>query len=527
MPARWLLHAPASALALMLALAGCASLPLPQRAPVASEAIEASPQTLLGRLASSHHPAAGSSGFRLLPLGSISLDARVQLALRAEASIDLQYYHLANDESGRWLLRELRDAAERGVRVRLLLDDLYTGGSDPLLLAFAAHRNVEVRLFNPFTAARDRGPFGRFLAAPHAWGRLNHRMHNKLFIADGAIAVIGGRNIANEYFLRQDSDNFIDVDALAVGAVLPPLQALFDRYWNSLAAYPIAFVATDDRSGPERRRDFEHATEAAAAPAAHPLPAVDILGRAPIGRELDSARLDLTWGSAYVFADHPDKLFDAKGDDELLETSVTYNVFEAMQAARQELIASSPYFIPGARGMALLAALRARGVQVSVLTNSLASTDESLVHLNYTRYREALLKLGVDLYELSGKRVKSNMLMSLYGARLGRLHSKSIVIDRRISYIGSMNLDPRSATINTELGAVIDSPALARELLAIFEIDRQHGAYRVRLTAEGACCEWVAGDSDGKAVLRAEPDASFWMHWLDRLLEPLTPESQL
>ena len=512
------------ALAMTAVLAGCASLPVIDREIVASDAIASSAQTPLGRLASNGQPAADASGFRLLPLGSFALDARVQLVRSAQVSIDAQYYHLANDESGRWLLRELRDAAARGVRVRLLLDDLYTGGVDPLLLGFAAHANVEVRLYNPFIAARERGPAGRFLAAPHDWARINHRMHNKLFIADGAVALIGGRNIANQYFLRHDADNFIDIDALTVGAVVSPLQFLFDRYWNSTHVYPLARVASDERDPSQRRADFELATGQVMA---LPLPAVDILGRPPIGAELERGRLDLFWGLAYVFADHPDKPFDAMGDDELLETSVTYNVFEAIRRAEHELVASSPYFIPGARGMGLLVKLRERGVKVSVLTNSLGSTDESLVHLNYSRYREPLLKLGVELYELSSVRVKRNMLMALYGARLGRLHSKAIVIDRRVSFIGSMNLDPRSATINTELGAVIDSPELARELLRIFEIDRLQGAYRVRLTAAGDCCEWIAADGDGQTVLRTEPDTPFWMHWLERLLEPLTPEAQL
>ena len=518
-------------LALLLvlqALSACSSLPRIDRASLASEAVEASRSTTLGRVALAAAPNARSSGFRLLPLGSFSFDARLQLIRRAESTLDLQYYHLADDHSGRGLLRALRDAAGRGVRVRLLLDDLYTGGrSDALLLGLAAHPNVQVRLFNPFTAARASGPVGRFLAAPHDWRRINHRMHNKLFIADGAMAVIGGRNIADEYFLRRDSDNFIDVDAFVVGAVLPPLQALFDRYWNSDPVYPLEAIARSPLDPVQRRALFDAWTgpEHSAAPPAPP--PHDVLGHAPIAHDLDRGRLDLVWGSAYVFADHPDKPFDGAAGGELMETSVTYNVFEAMRMARQELVASSPYLVPGAQGLQLLAELRRQGVQVSLLTNSLASTDEPLVHLAYTRYRGTMLSLGIELYELSQRRVKDNMRMFLYGASLGRLHAKLAVMDRRVSYIGSMNFDPRSATINTELGAVIDSPELAAELLRLLEIDRQHNAYRVRLADDGRCCEWVVPDRDGAMVLTTEPDASRWMRFLGGLLQPLVPEDQL
>ena len=514
-------------LATALTLCACSSLPVVDRAAIASHAVAADSKTPLARAAAAGQPAADASGFRLMPLGTFSLDARGQLARRAQATLDVQYYHFADDQTGRWLLRQLRDAAERGVRVRLLIDDLYTGGADALFMGFAAHPNVEVRLYNPFTMARGAGPGGRFLAAPSEWGRVNHRMHNKMFIADGAWAVIGGRNIADEYYLRKESDNFIDVDALVAGRVLPALQALFDRYWNSEAVFPLQAIVRLAGTPEQRRASFEAATQFNNTPSPGPLPARDVLGYGSIGPDLDVGALSLIWGSAYVFADHPDKPFDGAAGGELLETSVTYNVFEAMRMAQQEVLASSPYFIPGRVGMGLFAELRGKGVKVSVLTNSLASTDEPLVHLGYSRYREPLLRMGVDLFELSHRRVKDNMRMFLFGASLGRLHAKSLVIDRRYSYIGSMNLDPRSATINTELGAVIDSPQLAEQLMRLIEIDRLHGAYQVRLRADGQGYEWVAPDSDGKVGLSDEPDSTWWLRWLGTLLEPFTPEDHL
>jgi cardiolipin synthase C len=514
-------------LALMLGASACTSLPVINREAIASEAIALSPSTTLGRIAQTSAPAPELSGFRLMPLGLFSLDTRVQLARRAEASLDVQYYHFENDETGRWLLRALRDAAERGVRVRLLLDDLYTGGQDPLFLAFAAHPNVQVRLFNPFAHARSQGQGGRFLASLNEWSRVNHRMHNKLFIADGAMAVIGGRNVANEYYLRSMSENFVDVDAFATGWIVPPLQYLFDRYWNSEPVYPLESVAKTDLTKPQLLALFEDWTGAEKTPPPKDLPPNDILGYGPIADDLDIGRLGLIWGEAFAFADHPDKPFDGEVGGELLETSVTYNVFEAIRGAKEEVVASSPYFVPGKLSLDMFRELRGRGVKVAVMTNSLASTDEPIVHIGYSQHREELLRMGVDLYELSSSRIKGNKRPFLFGSSLGRLHAKLVVIDKKRLFIGSMNLDPRSATINTELGAVIDSPPLARELLRIIDIDRLQSAYRVRLKVNGSGLEWLSNDGDKEMVLTEEPDSTPWLRFKSWLLTPFVPIEQL
>lgn len=513
---------------LLLALGGCATrLPQVDRERLASEAIPASATSTLGRIAQESQPSPDQSGFRLMPLGTFSLDARLQLARRAEVSLDVQYYNIEADATGRYFLRALRDAAQRGVRVRLLIDDLYTGGHDPLFLGLAAHPNVEVRLFNPFCCARDHGQITRFLASTGDWSRLDHRMHNKMFIADGAMAIIGGRNVANEYYLRGATDNFVDVDAFTTGAVLPAMQALFDRYWNSLAVYPLTRIASSPLGVEALRQQFETATGQATTAAPAPLPPNDVLGYAPIADDLDSGRLGLNWGQAYVFADHPDKPFEGVAGGELLETSVTYNVLEAVAKAKQEVVASSPYFVPGPKGMAFLKSLRDRGVKVTVLTNSLSSTDEPAVHVGYSRYREEMLKMGVDLYELSPSKVSNNKHPFLFGKSLGRLHAKLFVIDRRTSFIGSMNLDPRSATINTEFGAVIDSPEVARELIRIIDIDRLQSAYRLRLAPDGRGLQWLGFQDDSEMVLDTEPDASLKLRLKAWLLGPLVPEELL
>jgi cardiolipin synthase C len=550
----------ATGLVCLLVLGGCTSLPKLDPLPT-SQALPLSAQTPLGRLAlasvqellAAPGPACapdrgtacldapsmpdgstqGLSGFRLLPLGTHSLDARLQLVQRAQASLDLQYYHFADDSTGRALLRALRDAAARGVRVRVLIDDLYTGGADAMWLGFAAHAGVQVRLFNPFTSARGSGPAGRFAAAPWSWGRINHRMHNKLFIADGAWALFGGRNIADIYYLKLQADNFIDIDALAAGAVLPAMQADFDRYWNAPTAYPLAAIvktpAGPQGDAPALRAAFDALTEPARAELGMPaqLAPKDVLGQPPVGRQLDQAWIALVPGRAQVLSDHPEKPFQGAPGGELMNSSVTFGVYQAMMGAQREVLASSPYFVPGRAGLALLAGLRERGVEVRVLTNSLASTDEPFVHLAYARYREPLLGAGVQLFELSQQRVKDNMRMFLFGSSLGRLHAKTVVVDEQVAYIGSMNLDPRSATLNTELGALIDSPALAQQVKALIDIDRLHSAYALRLARDRSCCEWVIPDSDGRLVLDLEPDSRWWMRWLGSLLQPLAPEDHL
>ncbi len=524
----WAGYRMAAIILLFGALCGCGSLPAVDRnGSFEQAAVPLSTQTTLGKIAQTSAPSPDVSGFRLMPLGTFSLDTRLQLARRAEATLDVQYYDFENDETGRLLLRTLRDAAARGVRVRLFLDDLYTGGNDELFLAFAAHPNVEVRLFNPFCCAREGGQFTRFAASIGDWSRVNHRMHNKLFIADGAMAVIGGRNIANEYYLRSASENFVDVDAFTVGFIVPPLQALFDRYWNSAESYPLNSLASTTLSKAELIAKFEKWTGPENTPTLPKLPTNDILGYGPIADDLDAGRLGLIWGDAYVFADYPDKPFEGIPGGELLETSVTYNVLDAVMKAQKEVIASSPYFVPGKRGMHMLQTLRDRNVKVTILTNSLAATDEFVVHAGYSRYREDMLRMGIDLYELSSSRLKANRRPFYFGSSLGRLHAKLVVIDRHLSFIGSMNLDPRSANVNTEIGAIVDSPELARELIHIIDIDRLQSAYRVRLSPTGGGLEWLGADDEKEVILSQEPDSSNFLRFEAWLLGPLIPDELL
>ena len=488
-----------------LLAAGCGMLPpLGDRVPEA--ALAPQEDSALVRIARDSSPSPELTGFRLMPIGSYALDARVQLARRARHSIDAQYYQLNNDDTGRLLLRNLRDAAARGVRVRLLVDDLYTVGADDLLRSFAAFPNVEVRLFNPFCCGRTS------IAAKYAtsladFGRLNHRMHNKLYIADGAIVVAGGRNIADEYFMRSMTDNFVDMDALMTGAVVPQLTRIFDTYWNSPYVYPIDAILPARADDATLQATFRHLVDEGEQMMSLALPPVDILGYGPIAEDLDAGRLGLVWGTARAFADAPDKV-KAMTDDEARSMSVSMGVLDLIWKAREEVVISSPYFIPGERSVEQFVALVKQGVKVTILTNSLASNDEPVVHTGYARYRPALVRAGIDLYELSPSRIHRAKRLMFPGMSLGRLHAKTAVIDRSTVFIGSMNLDPRSASKNTELGIIAQCPELAKEVTRVIHISKLQSAYRLRLTKDGQSLEWLAMDDDAEVVLDVEPDTS-------------------
>ena len=520
---RWLLYAFYAAIQVGF-LTACGTLPLP-RDRLPAHVLPADAQGTLARIASASTPPDEHSGFRLMPLGVYSLDARIQLARRAEHSLVVQYYQLENDATGRLLLRSLREAAMRGVQVRLLVDDLYTARSEQLLLAFAKTPNVEVRLFNPFCCGRS-GFLTRFAASPHEFKRLNHRMHNKLFIADGVAAVVGGRNIADDYFTLHEKQNFIDMDALVIGKVLPRLERIFDGYWNSEQVWPIEDIVTGKADRPPTAVDFDSWIGMAGPPPKIELPPADILGYGPIGEELDAGRMGLLWGNAIALADPPGKP-KTMSAAEALATSVTMKVWGLVMEAKTQVDLTSPYLVPGETGVAAFEELGRRKVKVTLLTNSLAANDEPLVHGAYARYRQRLLQGGADLYELSPKRTTANMRFGKFGMSLGRLHAKTVVIDRRQIFIGSMNLDPRSGAHNTEMGLVVDSPQLAREMLRIINISKLQNSYRLRLARDTGTLEWLTNDGEKELILTSEPESGLFQRLYNRLIAPFIPEGLL
>ena len=290
-----------------------------------SSALAPSAGSALGKIAAASTPSPDRSGVRLLPLGAYSLEARLQLAARAQRSLDVQYYVFENDGTGRLLMAALRDASLRGVRVRLLVDDLYTAHTDALLGGLASFPNVEVRLFNPFCCARESGVGGRYTASIFDFGRLNHRMHNKLFIADGVMAIAGGRNIGDEYFLRGTEQNFVDMDAFLIGSVVHDLASIFDRYWNSEVVFPFGSIEPPLGQAQDRQRAFDARMASGSQVPPLDLPPVDVLGYGPLGEELEAGQVGLIWGTARAFADPPGKLL-SKTREMAFETSVTNDV---------------------------------------------------------------------------------------------------------------------------------------------------------------------------------------------------------
>ena len=505
-------------------LAGCGSL-LPAVERPHSAARVAAPNTPLAAVARDAGIPAEKSGVYPLPQAAFALDARLALIANARVSRDLQYYVIADDGIGHMILRGLRDAAQRGVRVRLLIDDLHTTGMDTLLLGLAAHPNVELRLFNPFTASRQSA-LSRALGLLADFGRLNHRMHNKLFIADGAIAIVGGRNLANEYFLRGTEGNFIDFDLLVTGAVLPALNEGFDLYWNSEHAYPVQAIATSAEPADALRASFDASTRPENTPA--PPPAADVYGKPAVSTALAVRRFHLIAADGRAYADSPDKVDPAHHDPAATET-VTQRFLKLLGTAHTEMLLFSPYFIPGPETIERLRVAREAGVRVRVVTNSLAVSDEPIVNIGYVHHRNQLLGMGVELYELSSSRLKRDSAMrELLGSSVGRLHAKIGFIDRRTVMVGSMNIDPRSARINTEIGLAFESAPLADMVMRAFRVDELAAVYRVRLGTAGPGVHWTAinaGADDDE--LDTDPDTSAWQRFKSFMLSWLVPEEQL
>ena len=484
--------------------------------------------TGLGALAAASLEQAGpgESGFRLLPTGDFAFDARLALARRAERTLDAQYYQLANDSVGLQFLRELRDAARRGVRVRLLVDDLYTGSEDELFCSFAAIPNVEVRLFNPLPS-RGGSPLSRIISSAHEFSRINLRMHNKLFIADNRFSLSGGRNMADEYFMRSTDANFIDMDVIAAGPIVRELSQVFDRYWSSALAYPIVPVIQALAPSVAAAADAQRFDQLVLAAPPEFLPATtDPLGRASVDFEFSAGRIAMEFAVAAVLADTPNKGALRNPGDTL--STVNRSVLEELAGAKSELLIASPYFIPGKVGMERLREVTDRKVRIRVVTNGVGATDEPLVHWRYARYRLRMLKMGIELYEVSPTLARDVSVFGSWGLTFRRLHAKVTVFDNQRLFVGSMNFDPRSAWSNTESGLLIESSALAHQVINLIADHSNAGVYRLRLAADGETIEWWSRGPDGKMRFTTEePDNTWTLQMQQMLLEPLVSEDLL
>ncbi|WP_200880082.1 MULTISPECIES: phospholipase D family protein [Halomonas] len=490
-PCLWL------AMAMLLWLAGCSPLPPlegrseTQQLPVA-QARDTSLGEMVSPLVAQHDD---TNGFHALRNARDAFAARLLLARSAEQTLDVQYYIWHDDITGSLLHRALLDAADRGVRVRMLLDDTNTAGLDDTLAALDAHANIEVRLFNPFVI---RSP--RFVGYITDFSRANRRMHNKSFTVDNQATIIGGRNIGDEYFGAATDVAFSDLDVLAIGPVVQDVSGDFDRYWASRSAYPVSrLIDSVGREGTARLEDELDAL--LAEPEAQDYLAA--LEEEPLIRRLRERRLPLVWAEATMVSDDPAKGLGEAGADELLIGRIR----GLLGPPEDEVYLVSPYFVPEDRGTGLFTGLEASGVDVTILTNALEATDVGAVHAGYAKHRRELLEAGVRLFELKRQPGAPGRSQAAgpFGSKGASLHAKTFAVDEERLFVGSFNFDPRSADLNTELGFVIESPELAREMTAFFRDDIPANAYEVRLD-EGGDLVWLERTDAGMIRHDSEPN---------------------
>jgi putative cardiolipin synthase len=432
---------------------------------------------------------AGTSGIALLVDGTDAFAARISLADAAVLSIDAQYYIWRGDLTGYLMLDALRRAADRGVRVRLLLDDNGVTGLDAELAALQAHPNIEVRLYNPFNLRRFKA-----LSYTFDFFRLNRRMHNKSFTVDGLVTIMGGRNIGNEYFDTGPSVLFVDLDVIAMGAVVPKVAADFDRYWATRSVHPAGPIIGAVRPG-----DPIAAGLARLCSGPHFAEYRDAAVSSDIVSAMGKGDLGLEWTNAVLVSDDPIKGQGAVPREDLLAV----RLMQAVGEVKTRFDGVSPYLVPGAAGTRAFSTLQARGVQVRMLTNSLEATDVVPVHAGYAKRRRAMLQAGISLYELRAGADQPNTAAKKgrFGSSGASLHAKTFAVDGARIFVGSFNFDPRSTTLNTEMGVLIDSPTMANGLHAAFDKGFPGLAWKVDLT-EGRKV-WV-DHADG-AVLTHEP----------------------
>jgi len=481
-----------------------------------STAFEDPASTRLGQFfgpAADEHP--GLSGFSLLSHGREAFIVRLALADLAERSLDMQYYVWDGDTTGRIVLDHVMKAADRGVRVRLLVDDPFYKASDSIKACLDAHPNIEIRLFNPLTNRR-----WSILDFIFDFGRVNRRMHNKLMVADNAAAIVGGRNIGDIYYGVNTIANYRDLDVLAVGPVVRDLSGVFDRYWNSPSTVPIAAIV-DRAHGADDLNAILTRLRAAIAAADYPYPIdQDLDELATRGAEL---RDNLVWAHGRIIADDPESIAPGKESDDVIEF-----IRGRIAKLKEELLVESPYFVLPAGAQATVKALHERNVRVRVLTNSLASNDMLPAHSGYAKTRRRLLENGMELYELRPDTDAFRPGWSLLSGRSpAALHTKAMAFDGEAVFIGSFNLDPRSAVINTEAGLYIESPEFAKKLTAYMATGVvPANSYRVLLDPNAE----IAWETvrDGKRVrYQDEPETGFRRRFVADLLKLLPIDSQL
>jgi putative cardiolipin synthase len=495
-------------------VAGCASLPPGSSFPKKPSAAFAHPETTrVGKIFEDEarvHP--DESAFRILPVGADGFAARMQMIKAAQQTLDVQYYIFTADSTGLLVTDSLLAAADRGVHVRVLLDDGETTAGDEQILVLAAHPQIELRIFNPF-AYRGHFRLVRSIEFLLDSRRLDYRMHNKLFVADNATALIGGRNIGDAYFQVDPDAQYADDDVFVGGPLVRKLSETFDEYWNSALAIPVEALhggrASKEKLARERQRLDEYLRRVRQSGA-------DYIKRAEQGDPfagIIDGRLPVAWSQAEVVCDSPDKKQALHGSGRLMYGPIV----GAAEAVTSELIMVTPYLVPTPEEMQLLHGLRQRNVRVRILTNSLSSTNEPAAHTGYARYRKQLVREGVELYEL--RAMLGNSRGSGQSAKMSRygnfgLHAKLFVFDRKKLFAGSMNFDQRSRRLNTETGLIIASPELAAQTAARFEAMTQPAnSYAVAFQSPDSANSpliWRTQENGKMVEYRREPSPSVW-----------------
>lgn len=506
----------------LLFITGCATLPQNfERSE--SHALSDTDNTHWGRFLQrekSAHP--GQAGFVLLENGLDAFVARALLAEYAERTIDVQYYLYHNDLTGRLFTHQLLKAADRGVRVRLLVDDMGLAGRDLGSAVLDSHPNIEVRIFNPFSRKT-----GRLSQLVTRFGSVTRRMHNKSFTVDNQVTILGGRNIGNEYFEADPDIAFADLDVLLVGQVVEDVSASFDAYWNSDLVYPVNVLVGRPPTPPEIQTKTQELEEFIKGQENSPY--LLALSNSDLANKIRQKNVRFYWGNAEAIFDQPEKIVDdrSRSDDYLTVQFKPY-----WKRMENELIILSPYFVPGKEGVESLLKLKESGIDIDILTNSLASTDVGAVHAGYAKYRKDLLRAGVEIYELnkniSKKERKGKKRQE--GSSKASLHAKTFILDRNWVFIGSLNLDPRSVYENTEIGVVLDSPEMARYMAQKFDANIVAHAFRLELRSEedgGEHIIWHGYENGKKLIYTVDPYTSMWRRLGVWFLGLLPIESQL
>ncbi len=507
---------------ILLLAGGCATLP-PNTENPETFTLENTSDTRMGKaykdLKKSH---SDESGFLLLGNGVDAFTARAVLAQLADRTIDAQYYMIHNDMTGLLFADQLIKAADRGIRVRLLIDDMDLQHRDQGLSTLAAHPNIDVRVFNPFS--RETSRVIQFLTR---FGSVTRRMHNKSFTVDNQATIVGGRNIGNEYFEADPDLAFTDLDILAIGKVVKEASASFDEYWNSDMSYPIAVLRPDlvEKGDLEegRRKLAEYLEQESVAEYRQRMLNSDLV------QAIRNNTLEYHWGEAKVLSDHPNKL-ESYDEDHAYALASQFALY--IEGIHKEFLIFSPYFVPGKEGTKFLGDLSQKGVRVRILTNSLASTDVGVVHAGYAPYRRALLRAGVELYEMNKNlsKVQLKHKKGMTGSSKASLHAKSFVLDREQVFIGSLNLDPRSVTENTEIGIMVTSTDVANSMAEAFDRVTETMAFRLELHTDDEGIELISwhGLKDGEHHVWAnDPYTSVWQRVGLFFMGLLPIESQL